>query len=158
MLGKRVLSPMLCIDNETGELTWVSYSNTILDLDSFLGTYTALSFVRPATRGGPPSDFATRVAILDTGIDMGNAFLQRQVEKGLSFVETGELSSESHWWLPSDPHGTSMASVVCSVDPNCRLFIAKVAVSKRYVIKTADILRVRQESLTSSELNQSSMS
>jgi hypothetical protein len=92
------------------------------------------------------SDFATRVAVLDTGVDISNELLKGQIEKGFSFVEFGDPPCESPWWLASDHHGTQMASVIRAIDPNCKLFIAKVGIDRRHVIDPSNVLDVRSSS------------
>ncbi|KAK4099055.1 hypothetical protein N658DRAFT_509100 [Parathielavia hyrcaniae] len=52
--------------------------------------------------------------------------LAMHIEDGESFVTTGD-NEEQVWWHASEPHGTQMARLICSIDPSCRLLIAKVA-------------------------------
>jgi hypothetical protein len=60
-----------------------------------------------------------RVAILDSGVDQG----EFEANHGLA----GHSISGSHWWLSSEQHGTQMAKIITSIDPCCKLWIAKVA-------------------------------
>ncbi|KAK5991372.1 Subtilisin DY-like protein [Cladobotryum mycophilum] len=52
--------------------------------------------------------------------------LAQRVRAGTSFVRTGD-DHEQVWWHASEPHGTQMARLICSIDPTCELYVAKVA-------------------------------
>ncbi|KAI9773356.1 MAG: hypothetical protein M1840_007571 [Geoglossum simile] len=56
--------------------------------------------------------------------------LAKQVVDGKSFVSTGD-DEEQVWWHASEPHGTQMARLICSIDPRCELYVAKVAETRR---------------------------
>ncbi|PTB62989.1 hypothetical protein BBK36DRAFT_1144522 [Trichoderma citrinoviride] len=58
------------------------------------------------------------------------------VEVGRSFVYTGD-EEEEVWWHASEPHGTQMARLICSVDPCCQLYVAKVAETRQRGISPA---------------------
>lgn len=66
------------------------------------------------------------MAIIDTGVDESdfNTNIHKDGFEGESFVEREGM--ESHWWLSSDVHGTQMAKIISSIDPFCKLYIAKV--------------------------------
>jgi hypothetical protein len=110
--------------------------SVMLGLEPFLRSYRGLTPSRAA------SDFSARVAILDTGVDISNHLLRARIHAGVSFVEYGEESRESPWWLASDPHGTQMASLIQNMDPQCTLFIAKIGIDRRYVIDPEKIFEV----------------
>ncbi|KAL6696676.1 hypothetical protein J3F84DRAFT_407452 [Trichoderma pleuroticola] len=67
-----------------------------------------------------------------------NQDLSRQVVEGESFVNTGD-DEEQVWWHASEPHGTQMARLICSVDPCCELYVAKVAETRSSGVP-ADVL------------------
>lgn len=52
--------------------------------------------------------------------------LAHRVKGGKSFVNTGD-DEEQVWWHASEPHGTQMARLICSIDPCCELYVIKVA-------------------------------
>ncbi|KAF4545351.1 uncharacterized protein LTHEOB_5184 [Lasiodiplodia theobromae] len=51
--------------------------------------------------------------------------LASRVVDGKSFVNTGD-DEEQVWWHASEPHGTQMARLICSIDPCCKLHVVKV--------------------------------
>ena len=71
--------------------------------------------------------------------------LAKQVVDGKSFVNTGN-DEEQVWWHSSEPHGTQMARLICSIDPRCAVYVAKVAETRSSgvsanVVAEASILR-----------------
>ncbi|KAJ6439302.1 amino acid transporter (predicted) [Purpureocillium lavendulum] len=52
--------------------------------------------------------------------------LAHRVVDGKSFVNTGG-DEEQVWWHASEPHGTQMARLICSIDPCCERIVIKVA-------------------------------
>ncbi|KAI1102144.1 hypothetical protein F4804DRAFT_313992 [Jackrogersella minutella] len=52
--------------------------------------------------------------------------LVERVADGKSYVNTGD-DEEQVWWHASEPHGTQMARLICSIDPCCKLYVVKVA-------------------------------
>ncbi|KAI0520750.1 hypothetical protein F5B22DRAFT_598226 [Xylaria bambusicola] len=52
--------------------------------------------------------------------------LAELIEDGKSYVNTGD-DEEQMWWHASEPHGTQMARLICSIDPRCKLYVVKVA-------------------------------
>lgn len=52
--------------------------------------------------------------------------IAHHVVDGKSFVNTGD-DEEQVWWHASEPHGTHMARLICSIDSRCKLYIIKVA-------------------------------
>lgn len=81
------------------------------------------------------------MAILDTGVDISQSLLRARIQNGVSFVEYANV--ESPWWLASDPHGTQMASLIQSIDPKSKLFIAKVGIDRKHRIDPEKIFEVR---------------
>ncbi|KAK4151163.1 hypothetical protein C8A00DRAFT_17410 [Chaetomidium leptoderma] len=61
----------------------------------------------------------TRVAIIDSGIDLGEFQSARDV--------SGDTFCGGSWWLSAEQHGTQMAKMITSIDPCCKLWIAQVA-------------------------------
>ncbi|PON30771.1 hypothetical protein TGAM01_v200191 [Trichoderma gamsii] len=60
-----------------------------------------------------------------TGQNMASKSLSSRIKGGRSFVDDG--SKLSSWLFASDPHGTQMANLICSMDPFCDLYVARVA-------------------------------
>lgn len=93
-----------------------------------------------------------KVALIDTGIvaiedrksDV-REFQPGQIKEGISFVHGADGESESPWWLPSHEHGSQMADIICSIDPYCELYPAKVAngTSVKGVPSVVDVRRLR---------------
>lgn len=54
-----------------------------------------------------------------------------RVRKGKSFVD--ENNRIRPWLIASDPHGTQMANLICSIDPHCELYVAKVTETRQGV-------------------------
>ena len=63
---------------------------------------------------------ATLVAVLDTGIDVGNAGLTGRVAESLTLLK-GTESSDSYG------HGTHVAATIAAIAPNCTILSLKVA-------------------------------
>ena len=121
-----------------------------MGLEPFLKFYRGLTLPDTSlTNTGPEVDFSTKIAILDTGVDISHSFLRDSIQGGVSFVEYGEESRESPWWLASDPHGTQMASLIHNLDPKAKLFIAKVGIDRRHVIDPEKIYEVSRRALSS---------
>lgn len=116
----------------------------ILGLEPFLRSYRGLLLAAKST-SDPPVDFSTKVAILDTGVDISQPGLRASIQSGYSFVEHVEQYSESPWWLASDPHGTQMASIIQNIDPKAKIFIGKVGISRKHVILPEKVLEVRSQ-------------
>jgi hypothetical protein len=68
--------------------------------------------------------------------------LAMHIEDGKSFVTTGD-NEEQVWWHASEPHGTQMARLICSIDPSCRLLVAKVAETRSHGISANVVAEVR---------------
>ncbi|KAK4081591.1 uncharacterized protein Triagg1_2332 [Trichoderma aggressivum f. europaeum] len=60
------------------------------------------------------------------GKSSGSVLAQRIVE-GISLV--GRDNEEQPWWHATEPHGTQMATLICSINPFCDLYVVKVAES-----------------------------
>ena len=98
---------------------------------------------------------ATQVAVIDTGIvivdnkrpgDTGRASrtggsIRDRISGGHSFVHNGD--DESSWWHALDPHGTQMASLICAIDPRCKIHVAKVGDSKQSGVTPEAVMAVR---------------
>ncbi|KAJ6006189.1 hypothetical protein N7451_004133 [Penicillium sp. IBT 35674x] len=64
-----------------------------------------------------------------------------RIHDGRSFV--GDDFRVSPWMFASDPHGTQMANLICAIDPECELYVAKVTdgrhgISAESVVKAID--------------------
>lgn len=68
--------------------------------------------------------------------------LAHRVVDGKSFVNTGD-DEEQVWWHASEPHGTQMARLICSIDPYCDLYVVKVAETRRSGISANVVAEVR---------------
>ncbi|SPO03473.1 uncharacterized protein DNG_06156 [Cephalotrichum gorgonifer] len=62
-------------------------------------------------------------------LNRGKDDLSERVVDGTSFVSSGD-DEEPVWWHASEAHGTQMARLICSIDPCCELYVAKVAESR----------------------------
>ncbi|OPB38162.1 hypothetical protein A0O28_0012660 [Trichoderma guizhouense] len=60
------------------------------------------------------------------GKPAGSVLAQRIVE-GISLVSRD--NEEQPWWHATEPHGTQMATLICSINPFCDLYVVKVAES-----------------------------
>lgn len=99
-----------------------------------------------------------KIAIIDTGVDVTginptwNGLFQRCIAQGTSFVQfkdsITEIPRESPWWISSEPHGTQMATIICKLDSQCKLFIAKVGTG-RDDISISNLIQVGQLNLHS---------
>ncbi|RFU78593.1 peptidase s8 s53, subtilisin kexin sedolisin [Trichoderma arundinaceum] len=61
-----------------------------------------------------------------------NKTLFSRIKEGQSFVDDGNRVSQ--WFLASDPHGTQMARLICSIDPCCDLYVARVSKGRSGII------------------------
>ncbi|KAL7933623.1 hypothetical protein V8C35DRAFT_322252 [Trichoderma chlorosporum] len=80
----------------------------------------------------------TKVALIDSGVvlvgprddnpynDIFSTITQRIV-KGISLVSRD--GEEHSWWHATEPHGTQMAALICTLNPLCDLYVVKVAES-----------------------------
>jgi len=77
-----------------------------------------------------------KIAVLDNGADKIRSTLKEHIQKGVSFV-TANLDGDNRilpWWMVADPHGTQMASLITSVNPFCRLYIARVGTGRKDIL------------------------
>lgn len=73
----------------------------------------------------PPSR-KVRIAILDTGVDMGHRMifsLRPQIRDGASWVE-------GTWKIDADGHGTHTTSIIGELAPSAHIYMGKIAVAK----------------------------
>jgi hypothetical protein len=68
-----------------------------------------------------------KVAVIDNGFDYES--LRDFHPIGESFVY--QADKEQNWFIPSDLHGTQMATFVTQLNPFCELYLAKVGHSRR---------------------------
>lgn len=112
----------------TGKLTWKC--GRCAYADHFLGTKRS---IYEATITEEPDDSANiKVAILDTGLDLGHPDIQAN----------GERIKEIRSWLytpdgvkltkPNDPcgHGTHVTGLLLDVAPDCDVYVAQIADSR----------------------------
>ncbi|KAL2170011.1 hypothetical protein VTG60DRAFT_5412 [Thermothelomyces hinnuleus] len=93
-----------------------------------------------ATASAPPNSDQEQQERIDDG--WWTSDLAMHIEGGKSFVTTGD-NEEQVWWHASEPHGTQMARLICSIDPSCRLLIAKVAETRSSGISANVVAEVR---------------
>lgn len=112
-----------------------------MHLSSFLKTYKSFQAQQEMGQTDKNPFRRVKVAIIDNGVDE-SAFKPEQIAKGRSFVhrehsagQNGrkKIMRESPWWLSVDAHGTQMAQFICTIDPWCELYIAKVCESRNDV-------------------------
>lgn len=51
-------------------------------------------------------------------------------------------NDEQAWWHATDPHGTQMANLICSINPCCELFVVKIAESSQSGVTSAKVAEV----------------
>jgi hypothetical protein len=86
-----------------------------------------------------------KVALIDTGVDLeeladGIENFTGHIVRGISFMQQGQRISP--WWLPSKPHGTQQARLICAIDPSCDLYVAKVGSDPTCDISTKRVVKV----------------
>ncbi|MCJ1394328.1 hypothetical protein MMC18_007206 [Xylographa bjoerkii] len=74
-----------------------------------------------------------KVAIVDNGADKVRPTFSNNIKEGISFVTTGGGKYELPYWHCTDPHGAQMASIICGINPDCHLYIARVGSSRNDV-------------------------
>ncbi|KIX01497.1 uncharacterized protein Z518_09223 [Rhinocladiella mackenziei CBS 650.93] len=75
-----------------------------------------------------------KIAIIDTGADQMEKTLSGNIVRGVSFVRSAvEPHSVLPWFTPGHPHGTQMADLIRSVNPECELFPIRVASMRKDV-------------------------
>jgi len=68
-----------------------------------------------------------RIAVIDDGIN--TALFADKIQVGESFYQLSELSgARGAYYVPSGPHGTLMAQLICDVCPMVKLYIAQLEV------------------------------
>ncbi|KAL4937618.1 hypothetical protein BDV06DRAFT_215742 [Aspergillus oleicola] len=72
-------------------------------------------------------DTRIKVAIIDNGADKIRSPIGPWIDNGISYVSSDNLGEAPRpWWTVADAHGTQMASLINTVNPYCRLYIARV--------------------------------
>ncbi|KAL4969565.1 uncharacterized protein BDV14DRAFT_195830 [Aspergillus stella-maris] len=72
-------------------------------------------------------DTRIKVAIIDNGADKIRSPIGPWIDNGISYVSSDHLGEAPRpWWTVADAHGTQMASLINTVNPYCRLYIARV--------------------------------
>ncbi|KAL6836668.1 hypothetical protein J3E69DRAFT_361932 [Trichoderma sp. SZMC 28015] len=86
-----------------------------------------------------PEGKRIKVALIDSGViivgggqsedpqDDIYCTLQRRIIEGISLVNRDE--EEQNWWHATEPHGTQMAALICTLNPFVDLYVVKVAES-----------------------------
>lgn len=68
-----------------------------------------------------------RIAVIDDGINMALDIFDGRVQLGESFHQLSQVSGRrGGYYVPSGPHGTLMAQLICEICPNVKLFIAQL--------------------------------
>lgn len=80
--------------------------------------------------------------------------IAHHVVDGKSFVNTGD-DEEQLWWHASEPHGTHMARLICSIDSRCKLYVIKVAETRSSGISANVVAEVRISESSPRVLSQS---
>ncbi|KAL7915820.1 hypothetical protein GGI35DRAFT_7426 [Trichoderma velutinum] len=94
----------------------------------------------------------TKVALIDSGVvavgrhgeDINDdifSTIRRQIVEGTSLVSRD--GEESTWWHATDPHGTQMAALICTLNPLCDLYVVMVAESNASGITGNNVAKVR---------------
>jgi Subtilase family len=67
------------------------------------------------------------VALIDDGIDINDVALQSRIVGGRSFCHRNmEQNLNQPYYVSSGGHGTVMASLICRICPNVRLYVLKL--------------------------------
>lgn len=70
-----------------------------------------------------------KIAVIDDGINTALDIFTNRIQVGESFYRLGELSGRrGSYYVPSGPHGTLMAQLICEVCPVVKLYIAQLEV------------------------------
>jgi hypothetical protein len=85
---------------------------------------------------GNQPDRRIKVAVIDNGADRVGHKVSEVIAKGVSYVDGGSDNDDRTlpWWMPTDPHGTQMASVINDANPFCRLYIARVGKGRKDIL------------------------
>lgn len=68
-----------------------------------------------------------RIAVIDDGINMALDIFDKRVQFGESFHQLSQLSGRrGAYYVPSGPHGTLMAQLICEICPPVKLYIAQL--------------------------------
>lgn len=70
----------------------------------------------------------------------GHGTLWSRIKEGKSFVDDDHRVSP--WLFASDAHGTQMANLICSIDPACELYVAKITDGNNFGISPERVIRV----------------
>ncbi len=72
---------------------------------------------------------AIKIAVIDDGIDTALDDFTGKIQVGESFYRLSELTGRrGAYYVPSGPHGTLMAQLICRVCPMVKLYIAQLEV------------------------------
>lgn len=100
-----------------------------------------------------PEGKRIKVALIDSGViivgggqsedpnDDIYCTLQRRIIEGISLVNRDE--EEQNWWHATEPHGTQMAALICTLNPFVDLYVVKVAESNGSGITGHNVAKVR---------------
>jgi subtilisin family serine protease len=93
-----------------------------------------------------------KIAIIDNGVNKLLTSNRASVKGGRSFVVSAG-GEELPWWSMADPHGQHMASIISEINPDCDLYIARVAKGMKNVdLECAAKVRIYTFSLSAQEL------
>lgn len=86
-------------------------------------------FLRGASRAEPGVQ-PVKIAIIDDGINPTLSIFTDRIRMGESFHSVGESLSgrRGAFYVPSGPHGTLMAQLICKICPTVKLYIAQLEV------------------------------
>jgi hypothetical protein len=75
----------------------------------------------------PDLEEAITVALIDDGIDIDDPILRPSIVAGRSFCSRDvEQNLNEPYYVSSGGHGTAMASLICRVCPNVKLYVLKL--------------------------------
>ena len=122
-----------------------------IGIEGFISSYRTIQQTRIERKPGSSlKPFRSiKVALIDTGVvgvedrrSLPAEFRPGQIKDGISFVHGKDGESETPWFVPSNEHGPQMAGIICSIDPYCELYTAKVA-DGRTIEAVESIVKVR---------------
>lgn len=89
----------------------------------------AMTAFNEKLRNAQPPTCPVRIVVIDDGINPHLNAFSNKIETGESFYKFGEMYNEwTPFYVPSGPHGTHMARLICQTCPYVKLYIAKLEV------------------------------
>lgn len=81
---------------------------------------------------GVPAAPLVKIAIIDDGIDSTLGVFSGRIQTGQSFYKPGSGRGNGSYYVPTGPHGTLMAQLICEICPVVKLYIAQLEPAPRH--------------------------